>query len=340
MIPGASLTSSFLLALAKPRWWLLALASFLVRGGILAMVLPIVTLPTPSGVTNAFGPAVTGLALGGAGADLIALIAVLVAGATAALIAGSVLGAWLEATLVGEVLEDVAAESGAEVGAGAVGSAEVVARRARATPAPAWRGAAVRLIAHVPLVLALIWGVPAVIEAGYAELILPRELITPLALRIAGRVPEAVALIVIAWLVGEVVGGLALRRLVRGDSVAGALGGALGSVARRPFSAIGMLIGTQIAVLALALPALVGSGAGWDRVRILLGDGIATTGDQLGLIVALMAFVGLWLGGYLLVGLGTAVRAVAWTTWSVGPGRPRADRDAEAPDRQTGAVPG
>jgi len=306
---------SLLIVLGRPRWWMLALAAFLVRGGILVMVVPIVILPTPSGVTNALGPAVTGLALGGAGADLIALIAILAVGATVAIVAGSVLGAWLEATLVCEVFADV-----------------------DAAQAPAWRGAALRLIAHLPLVLALVWGIPAVGAAGYAELILPQEMVTPLVLRIVGRVPLTVALILGAWLVGEVVGGLAVRRLVRGEPVPRALIGAVWSLLRRPLSSVRLLVGTQVAFVALVVPALIASGAGWDRVRILLSDGIATTGDRQGLALALVAFIGLWLGGYVLVGLGAALRAVAWTTWSLGPARPTPGIDASA--RGAGAVPG
>lgn len=322
--PGASLTGSLLLVLGRPRWWLLALAAFLVRGGVLVMFLPIVILPTPSGVTNAFGPAVTGLALGGAGAELIALITILALGATIALVAGNVLGAWLEATLVGEVLHDTDSD-------GWAWPAEVPA--GRVTEAPAWRGATVRLVAHLPLVLALVWGIPTVVEAGYAELVLPGELVTPLALRIAARVPVTVALILAAWLVGEMIGGLALRRLVIGANVPRALIGATGTVIRRPLSSIGLLVRTQVAFLLLLIPALLGSGAGWDRVRILLTDGIATTADQLGLVLALVGFIGLWLGGYVLVGLGAAVRAVAWTTWAE-------TRRSPGADVPTGAVPG
>lgn len=321
---SASLTGSLLLVLGRPRWWLLALAAFLVRGGVLVMFLPIVILPTPSGVTNAFGPAVTGLALGGAGAELIALITILALGATIALVAGNVLGAWLEATLVGEVLHDTDSD-------GWAWPAEVPA--GRVTEAPAWRGATVRLVAHLPLVLALVWGIPTVVEAGYAELVLPGELVTPLALRIAARVPVTVALILAAWLVGEMIGGLALRRLVIGANVPRALIGAAGSVIRRPLSSIGLLVRTQVAFLLLLIPALLGSGAGWDRVRILLTDGIATTADQLGLVLALVGFIGLWLGGYVLVGLGAAVRAVAWTTWAE-------IRRSPGADVPTGAVRG
>lgn len=319
--PDASLTDSLLLVLGRPRWWLLALAAFLVRGGIIVMFLPIVILPTPSGVTNAFGPAVTGLALGGAGAELIALITALALGATLAIVAGNVLGAWLEATLVGEVLDEADGDRWAW---------PVETPANRVTDAPAWRGATVRLVAHLPLVLALVWGIPTVIEAGYAELVLPGELVTPLPLRIAARVPVTVALIVGAWLVGEVIGGLALRRLMRGANVPRALIGATGSVVRRPLSSIGLLARTQVAFLLLLIPALLGAGAGWDRVRILLTDGIATTADQLGLALALVGFIGLWLGGYVLVGLGAAVRAVAWTTWAADGRSPVADAPAGA----------
>lgn len=311
---------SLLSTLSQPRWWVFALAGFLVRGGILVMLLPIVILPTPSGVTNAFGPAVTGLALGGAGADLIALIVAIVAALVAALLIGAWVGALLEVALVREVVAEE--EDGVRASAG--GPAAVSSR-----PTLAGRGAVVHLLAHLPLVIVLAWGIPGVIEAGYAELILPQEMVTPLVARIVGRVPLIVGLIVGTWLLGEVIGGLALRQLVLGRSVPRSLFAAVSLIARRPLGASRILLSTQVTVLLLAIPALVAAGSAWDRVRILLSDGIATTGEAIGLAFAMFVFVALWLGGFVLVGLGTAVRATAWTSWSIAatpardPGWPR-----------------
>ena len=306
MIGGVGLLGPLLSVLAHPRWWAMALAAFLVRGGLVVMVLPIVILPTPSGLTNALGPAVTGLALGGAGTDLILLIAGLILGVTATIIIGGTLGAWLEATLVREV----AAETAADATSGAARSSDE--QPSAGLPG---RGAAVHLLSHLPLVLALVWGIPDIVAAGYAELILPDELATPLVVRIVGRVPLTVAAIVAAWVVGEVVGGLALRELVAGRSVPRSLFGAVRLLVRRPPGALVIAVTTHVALLALLVPGLVASGFAWDRVRILLGEGIASIGDSALLAASLIAFVVLWLGAFVLAGLGTALRAVAWAAW-------------------------
>ncbi len=317
-------SEALLTTLGRPRLWALALAAFLVRGGILVMILPIVILPTPSGLTNAFGPAVTGLALGGAGTDLIVLIVAVVGGAVFALIAGALLGAWLEATLIDDVArtDDVVDSWAAD--------ARALDPRASGTRGRIVRGAAVHLLAHAPLVAVLAWGIPGVVAAGYAELILPQEMVTPLVLRIAGRVPETVGLIVGTWLAAEVVGGLAARELALGRAVPRALFAGLGQIVRRPASAVATFFVTQVVVLALLVPGLLGSGTAWDRVRILLSDGIVTTADGLGLALSLFVFVALWLGAFVLTGLATALRAVAWTTWAL-PRTAKAPRDSGWP---------
>ncbi|MEK6721607.1 MAG: hypothetical protein AABZ33_13215 [Chloroflexota bacterium] len=305
MTRGAGLTGPLLATLGRPRWWALALAGFLVRGGILLMFLPIVTLPTPSGVTNALGPAVTGLALGGAGTDLILLVVGASLALVAAIIVGGLVGAWLEVTLVREVAVDEELGVALPGGPGGPGSGGLVGR-----------GFAVRLLSHIPLVLALIWGVPGIVQAGYAELILPDELVTPLLVRVIQRVPVTVGLIVAAWLLGELLGGLALRELVAGRSLLAALGRGILAVVRRPIGAIGVLVATQAAMAILLVPALSASGATWDRVRFLLVDGILTSQDAVHLVLSLCLFVTLWFGGFVLAGLATAVRAAAWTVWS------------------------
>ena len=49
---GATLAGSLLVTLARPSTWVLALAAFLIRGGLLVFVIPIVVLPTPVGLAE------------------------------------------------------------------------------------------------------------------------------------------------------------------------------------------------------------------------------------------------------------------------------------------------
>ena len=53
---GAALTGALLTTLATPLTWPLALATFLLRGGFLLVLLPIVVLPSPVGLGNLLAP--------------------------------------------------------------------------------------------------------------------------------------------------------------------------------------------------------------------------------------------------------------------------------------------
>ena len=59
MTRGAALTRALLATLATPVTWPLALAAFLLRGGILVFTLPILVLPTPVGLGNVLAPTIT-----------------------------------------------------------------------------------------------------------------------------------------------------------------------------------------------------------------------------------------------------------------------------------------
>ena len=83
--------TALLVTLATPATWPLALATFLVRGGVVLVLLPIVVLPTTVGVGNTFGPTLTSIAFGSVPPQVIA-----VAGAVGLVaIAWVVVGGWL-----------------------------------------------------------------------------------------------------------------------------------------------------------------------------------------------------------------------------------------------------
>ena len=111
MTRGAALIGALLVTLATPATWPLALGAFLLRGGIVLVVLPIVVLPTPVGLANVLGPVVTAIALGSVTGQMIAAGGALVIAIVAVLIGGAWLAAALEAEAVRIVSldEDVAA---------------------------------------------------------------------------------------------------------------------------------------------------------------------------------------------------------------------------------------
>ena len=92
--------ASLLVSLGRPTWWLLALAGFLARGGILLAILPIVNLPSPLVLSNLVAPVIVPLALGHVDEGVVAAIAVVVGGLLAWLIIGGLVGAATDLALI------------------------------------------------------------------------------------------------------------------------------------------------------------------------------------------------------------------------------------------------
>ena len=110
MTRGAALVGALLVTLARPVTWPLALAAFLIRGGIVLVVLPVVVVPTPVGLGNFLAPTLLAVAFGSMSPGLIAVALAVALGAVAWL----VLGGWLAAALEAEGARIVASDE--EVG--------------------------------------------------------------------------------------------------------------------------------------------------------------------------------------------------------------------------------
>ena len=113
-----------------------------------------------------------------------------------------------------------------------------------------------------------------------------------------------------AWLLGDAAAAVGVRRLVierRPVLVAWLLGWA--DLVRRPHRVIPTaLVGVGVLLL-LTVPALLAAAVGWTRVRdvVLEGRDATTT------VVALVTWVGTWLGALVLAGIGQAFRSATWT---------------------------
>jgi hypothetical protein len=295
---GAALIGALLVTLATPTSWPLALGSFLLRGGILLVVLPIVVLPSPVGLANAFGPAVTAIALGSMTAPMAAA-----GGAVIVAVLAGLLGAgWLAAALEAEAVRIVALED------------DVAAIRP-GTIRPTSGGIAARillarLVADLPLVLALAWGSVRLVSITYRELTNPFDVATPIALRVLRATPEVIAAVIVTWLIGEIVGAIAARRIVLdGDGVGRALVGAVGASLRHPVTTLARFLGpTLVLVAVLVLSALAGATA-WA----VAADALEGPGDPVSVLVTILALVVLWIVGLLLMGVVCAWRAAVWT---------------------------
>lgn len=279
----------------------IALAGFLVRGGIVVLGLPILVLPTPVGLATIFGPDIVSVALAGPNPGIVrlAIIGAILLGAWV------VLGGFLGAAADVACIEATAAYEAHGGWRGPVGGW----RRA-----PRWRTilrvVVVRWLAHLPLVVALAWGVVRIVEATYAELVLPSDTATPLVFRVLAASPDAVAGVVGAWLVGEAVGGWAARFVVlEGRSSGAALWAAVRWFVRAPARALGALVAATAALAVSLAAAAAASVLVWSVLRPIVridpGGAVAA--------VAVLLLVGVWLVGVVVVGVVVAWRAVAWT---------------------------
>jgi len=291
--------AALLAALGRPWWWLLALAGFLVRGGVLLFILAIVSLPSPLVVSNIVAPWLVPVVLGRVDAGVLLPIALAVVFVAMWLIGGGFVAAATEIVLIRNG-RDAMIDEGLPVPP-AVPAGGLLTSRV----------AAAHLLAHLPTALILGIGSVRIANVAYVELTSPFEVATPLVLRIVGGAAAPIAAIVVVWLLGEVVGGLAARRIVLdGGSLLGGLRGAAGDLLRRPIATLAPALGSTL-VLAIDLAALLGAVSFvWSQVRERLLDTLPNVGA---LAVTLLAFGGTWVGALALTGLIDAWRCAAMT---------------------------
>jgi hypothetical protein len=311
---GAALGGALLVTVASPATWPLALAAFLLRGGLVIVALPIVVLPTPVGIGNLLAPTLTAFVFGGVSVELVAMIVTVVLAALTWLVAGGILAAILEAEAARIVAahDDVALAAGARPPELAIevpsNPHDVPASRRQRTEAA--RVFLARALAHLPLIVALGWGAVRLLAITYRELTNPGDVATPLVWRVLLSSPDVVVAIVLTWMLGQALGALAARRVVlaRGG-ILWALRDGSATIARRPLVILAdFWLPTLALGLVLAPSALAAASAG-DVVR----EAMNTSGDPLALFLAVVLFVSLWVVGLVLASVICAWRAAVWT---------------------------
>jgi hypothetical protein len=302
---GAGLAASLLVVLPRPATWIVGLAAFLVRGGILFFVLPIVVVPSPVGLANILGPTITTFWLGGMSLGFATLVTVIFAGFFAWL----VVGGWVAAVTERDLIELVVADEDLEAG-GSIPSPSPVRRRGRI-----WRIVLLRLAAYVPLAVALGYGSLRLVQATYRELTAPSDVVTPIAWRVVAAVPDAVVLIAVTWVLGETLGSVGARRLVIwGQSLDRAYVGAWADLLRRPLSTLGTFALPMAVTAILVAPIILGAGALWEFLRSQLAGSVD---EAVVLLLTMLVFVATWLAALLVAGLTAAWRSAAWTVDAV-----------------------
>jgi hypothetical protein len=300
----STLVEALLVVLARPEIAAVSLAGFLVRGGLLVVLFPIVVLPTPAGLANVFAPAIVQLYFGHISGDVVALVGGSIAALLAWLVIANLVGARLDVALARDAALD-------DDGASATGT---IPWRDTSPPISewgvTWRAFAVRLTAHLPLAIVLAWGAFRIYEATYAELTSPFEVVTPLVVRILNDVPDAIAALVISWILGEAAGGLGVRYLVLGPrSAIGALWRGWFHLIRDPLASLTTLVVTDVVLAGILAFSFAAAGAAWTLVEETAFDG----GDATLTVAAALALAAAWLAGLVAIGLATCWRSVSWT---------------------------
>jgi hypothetical protein len=294
---GAALTGALLVTIATPATWPLALAAFLLRGGFLLVTIPIVVLPTPVGLGNVLAPWITPLALGSITPAFVAVSA----GAVIVVLGWLVIGGWAAAALEAEgarIVARVSSDDRPSPGA-TTGSARIAVRIMAA-----------RILAYVPLMLALGWASVRVVWTAYLELTNPSDASVSIGVRIIRSSPDVLVVLVLAWMAGEMVGAVAARRITldrEGISVATRRG--IRGCLRRPLATLARFWLPTLALVVVLVPSTVAAASAWTGVGTVLGDG----SDAIRVLIAVLLFVAIWIVGLVLTAVVCAWRAAVWT---------------------------
>jgi hypothetical protein len=290
--------AALLAVLGRPSWWILGLAGFLVRGGIVIFAISIVTLPSPLALSNVLGPLITPLYLGRVEPSTLALVASGLGLLVACIACGSWIGAATEVVLIRDARQ-AAIEEGLPTGPDRPSGRLLISRSALA-----------HLLALVPLMPVLAAGSVQIFAVAYRELVNPTDA-SSIVVRVVLGAAAPLAAVAVVWILCELVGGMAVRRIVLADEpVVGAVIRSAADLARRPIGAvIAPLLAIAILVIELAavLAAVV---LVWTEVRTRL---IRPLDEPLATVLSLATLGAAWCLALLVTGLIDAWRSVAMT---------------------------
>ena len=292
---GAALTRALLVTISTPATWPLALGAFLLRGGFLLVTIPIVVLPTPVGLGNVLAPWITPLALGSISPAFVAVSAV----AVVVVLGWLVFGGWAAAALEAGSPDRRPVSSDDRPSSGTTDSARIAVRIMAA-----------RILAYVPLMLALGWASVRVVWTAYLELTNPSDASLSIAVRIVRSSPDVLVVLVLAWMAGEMLGAVAARRItLDGEGISVALRRGIRACLRHPLATVVRFWLPTLALVVVLVPSTVAAAAAWTSVGSVLGDG----SDAIRVLVAVVLFVAIWVVGLVLTAVVCAWRAAVWT---------------------------
>jgi hypothetical protein len=291
---------------------LLALSGFLARGGVVPLALSGVIVPSALVIERVIG--LEAVSIDGRPtpwAYQVAVIGIVVAAVW--FLAASLFGSLVDVWLVRPALDP---DRPSALGRLPLPSLGLLLRLA-----------AIRVLCLVPLILVLIWAGFRFYDAIYTELTFPTNLTSPLEIRVVESALDAVVVVVLVWLAMEVIGAIAVRRLIlTGSGVWQSIGDAVEEVTRRPASILLTTAAAYGASLVAILIALAATSTAFDWCRIAarntrpiaitmgLGD-FSTTRDfrPVAFALAVTALTIAWICALALVGAASAWRSAAFS---------------------------
>lgn len=283
---------------------MVALSGFLIRGGILILLVPSLVLPTVIGLA-----AFTGVdAFGIDGRASVWLVEMAMAAALAA-------AAWLVAAfVVGSIVDVWLIEAELDPNGHSP-------RQRR--PLPDRRMildlAAIRAFLALPLIAAILWASSRVYTSTYNELTAPGDLSSPFVWRVFQGAADGFLVIGVAWLVTETLGAIAIRRAVLLDrGVYRSIAEAALQLLRRPVSSAATIVGTLATFAVAALFAIAATSTAFDWVRIAVrtsGPTNLLTGlTEFAVLVGAALVLGFaWVAALAVSGVASAWRSAAFT---------------------------
>ncbi len=319
--------------LSSPVMWLVGAAGFLARGGILVLALPILSLPTPVGVTLLVPP----LSVTTSGISSAFVPELLAAGAftVVAVALGLLLGVLADAVVYQQLAglartHDVAGHDVAARDA----AAHDVATHTSILPAtmPGPRGGAPRLVAKLvgveilallPAIAMSIITVSRLIAVGEQEYLLPSSTSVPYVARVLQGASTALMALGACLLLADVVNALLSRRLLRGayrpEAVPTAGRPRPAARAAQALRGAARIAATWLAAWLVTIvslvPGLLAITLAWPAVRDTYAATLSSASPgPVELVAATLAFVAAWIVALLVAGAGSALRAAAWSS--------------------------
>ncbi len=284
-------------ALARsPLSWIAGAAGFLARGGLVALALPILSLPTPVGVTLLVPPiAVT---TSGISASFIPELVALGVAACVVIVAALVLAATADAVAFDRLVEQ--------------GSGHAGVRHLRGIVA---RLVGVEIVALIPTVIAAVVAADNLIAVGEHEYLLPSSSAVPYVVRVLrGAWPSVTAVaacLLVSDLVNAVLSRAVLRRAFGWPRPEGARHASFARSAVRvagTWAAAWLVTGVSLA-LAVAVVELA-----WPPARDAYTATMSAPGPApVELAAATVGLVVAWIAAVLIAGLGSSIRTLLWS---------------------------